>query len=276
MIAWFNGELLPLDGVSISATDRGFLLGDGFFETIAANKGKVARFSAHMDRLEQTAQKLAINLPFVPDEIADAIQEVLLGCQLREERAALRLTISRGSGPRGLLPPADAQTQFLISAAPAPETFEPAKVAFVSVRRNEFSPSATIKSLCYLDNILAFEEAKKNGADEALLLNTQGYVCEGTISNIFFIKGDCLYTPKISDGCLPGVMRACVIKTAKEIGLDVKEQTLRADFINTVDAAFLTNSLMRVRTISQIYERTLPLNTWTEKLLDAIIQSEQN
>lgn len=274
MIAWFNGDLLPLQGVAISPTDRGFLLGDGFFETMAASQGKVVRFDDHMKRLQATADKMSLPIPYNQNEIMDGIRDVLAGCQLTQCRAAIRLTITRGSGPRGLLPPLEITPQILISAAEVPEHFSSAKVKTVSVRRNEFSPATQIKSLCYLDNIFAFEEAHEQGADEALMLNTQGNIAECSISNIFFIRNDQLLTPRIEDGCLPGTMRSTVLKTAIDLGMTVSEESLSPEVTQTCDEAFLTNSLYRVRTIHEIDGRLMPSEHWADKLLKAVKDSE--
>jgi len=274
MIAWFNGELLPLRGVAIPATDRGFLLGDGFFETMAAKAGKIIRFDEHMARLHKTADILGLPIPYDLDEIKSAIHEVLVGCRLTEHRAAIRLTVTRGSGPRGLLPPLELNPQVLISATEAPEHFPTAKVKTVSVRRNESSPTSQVKSLCYMDNIFALQEAHEQGADEALLLNTSGNIAEGTIANIFFVKGDELLTPKIEDGCLPGTMRTAVINKAAELGMHIKENCLSPEVIQTCDEAFLTNSLCRVRPIYELDGRQMPSENWADKILIALKADE--
>lgn len=274
MIAWFNGELLPLGGVHIQATDRGFLLGDGFFETMAANKGTVARLDAHMERLENTAAKLKFPLPYSRAEIKTAIDDVLLANQLKNTRAALRLTVTRGSGPRGLMPPLELNPQVLLSASEVPDHFASAKVKTVSICRNEKSPTAQIKSLCYLDNILAMEEAHEQGADEALMLNTAGQVAEGSISNIFFVKDDQLFTPPISDGVLPGTMRRCVLEIAHKLGMSVIESSLGPEIIQTCDEAFLTNSLFRVRPIHELDGRLIPSEVWADRILKEIKAAE--
>lgn len=275
MIAWFDAELLPLGGVSIPATDRGFLLGDGFFETMAATDGQVIRFNAHMDRLEETAAFLKTPLRYTRGDIAAAIQDVLTANGLNDKRAALRLTITRGSGPRGILPPLDICPHMLISASEAPDHFPAAKVKTVSLRRNEKSPTSRIKSLCYMDNILAMQEAKEAGADEALLLNTIGNIAEGSISNIFFIQGNDLLTPSIEDGALPGVMRKTVLSVATLMGLTAQETSLTPEIIQSCDEAFLTNSLFRLRTILEIDGRAIPSQAMCDQLHQKIKETEQ-
>jgi len=125
-----------------------------------------------------------------------------------------------------------------------------------------------------MDNIFAFKEAHAQGADEALLLNTSGHIAEGTISNIFFISAGTVLTPKIEDGCLPGTMRSAVIKKAQELGMEVQEQSLAPDIIQTCDEAFLTNSLCRVRPIHELDDRLMPAQTWADKIHTALIADE--
>jgi len=274
MIAWYNGDLLPLGGIAIPATDRGFLLGDGFYETIACNNGVPVRYDAHMARLLKTADYMKIPLPYSLDEIGAAINDVLVGCQLMKCRAALRLTLTRGSGPRGLLAPLDINPTVMISAAEVPNQYASAKIKTVSVVRNEHNPSAKIKSLCYIDNIFAFEEAHAEGCDEALMLNTKGNIAEGSISNIFFIKGNCLLCPAIEEGALPGTMRQAVLEKATALGLSTQETSLSPEVLLTCDEAFLTNSLMRVRPIHEIDGRQIPSQAWGDKLLTALIKDE--
>ncbi|WP_419800013.1 aminotransferase class IV [Terasakiella sp.] len=156
--------------------------------------------------------------------------------------------------------------QVLLSASDVPDHFPSAKLALVTIRRNEFNPTSRIKSLNYLDNIFALREAVAKGADEALLLNTQGHIAEGTISNIFFIKNNALYTPRINDGCLPGVMRAHVLQTAQKIGLHTHEISMGVGIIQTCNEAFLTNSLVGIRPVHQIDGLQIPDQIWTEKL----------
>lgn len=273
MIAWFNGELLPLNGISIAATDRGFLLGDGFFETFAAENGKVSLFAQHMARLRNTSDFLGLPVPYNDDDLLKAIDDVLTGCQLKDTRAALRLSVSRGSGPRGLVPPLEINPQVLISATETPAHFPSAHLVTVDIRRNEFSPTSQIKSLCYLDNILAQQAARDKGGDEALMFNTRGHIAEGSISNIFFVHKNTLLTPPLSDGCLPGVMRQLVLSLAPDLGLSTQEISLDPKILNECDEAFLTNSLIRVRPVHQIDARALPSQHWTDKLASAVLKT---
>jgi branched-chain amino acid aminotransferase len=208
---WLNGALVPTGLASIDPNDRGLTLGDGLFETIRCANG-IPRFAKlHLVRLRRGAAKLDIALPFDDTEILAAFAQTLTANRL-EGAAVLRLTFTRGAGLRGLTPPADAKPTLLITASPlAASPPEIAAVICRITRRNEFSPLAAIKSLNALDNILARNEAVKQGCEEAILLNTQGYVAEASAANIFVLTDGRWLTPRVADGALPGIFRSLVL-----------------------------------------------------------------
>jgi branched-chain amino acid aminotransferase len=171
--------------------------------------------------------------------------------------AALRMTLTRGPAARGVVPVGDGRPTVLISAGPLPGALPPAKVVVADrVRRNEFSPLAGIKSLNYLDNILARQEAAARGADDALLLSTQGFLAEASAANVFVKVGGSWVTPPVSDGALPGVMRGIILER-----LPAREKRILSDELYQADAAFLSNSL-GYRLITHI--NTIPINTIPE------------
>lgn len=208
---WLNGQVLDGSAARIAPDDRGLLLGDGVFETLAVRDGAPLRVAAHLDRLTRSCEALDLPPPYSHTRLSEALAQVTLANRL--EHGALRLTVTRGSAPRGLRPPAEQRPTVLISAAastvgaPAPAT----AVIAQTVRRNEHSPLSRIKSLNYLDGVLAQIEAARRGADDALLLNTAGFVAEATIANVFVVLGQHVVTPRPEDGVLPGIMRAAVI-----------------------------------------------------------------
>ncbi len=249
---WVNGKLLPDDVASISPLDRGFTLGDGLFETMRVRDGEIVRLEKHLARLRQGAEVIVLSLPWMDAELEKAISETFEANQL--EDAFLRLTVSRGvPSVRGLLPEKNlANTSLVIQCGefhgyPA-ELYQRGMRAIISsIRRNEYSPLANVKSLNYLDNILARQEAADQDADEALMLNTAGeLVCAGA-ANLFFVQGENLLTPPLSAGALAGTMRAHVInELAPTRGLAVAEQSISLAEISKMDEAFLTNALMGV------------------------------
>ncbi len=203
-LCWLNGRLLPPEQARLDPADRGFLLGDGVFETLRAT----AHLDRHLARLREGAATLGIALPWPNPEIAAAATAVLGG-----RDAALRITLSRGPAPRGLLAPAGTQPTLLITAGPLPPPLPPARLIVArTTRRNEHSPLARIKSLNYLDSIIARQEAEAAGADDALLCNTAGRIAEATAANVFVRHGRAWTTPPVADGALPGIARALLLE----------------------------------------------------------------
>jgi len=211
-------------------------LGDGLFETIKVTKGQPRHFHAHMMRLREGAAALAITIPKTDTAIAASIEELLVANALQD--AAVRLTVSRGPAPIGVLAPETQMPTMLITASALPPAHGPVRaIIALSTRRNEQSPLARIKSLNYLDSIIARQEAERYGVDDALMLNTQGRLAEATCSNVFFLIDGSLVTPPVSDGALPGVVRADLIARfrGEELSLDL-------DHLSRAEEAFLCNA----------------------------------
>ncbi|NQU60079.1 MAG: aminotransferase class IV [Rhodospirillales bacterium] len=232
-----NGLLVEADEARIDPTDRGLTLGDGLFETIAVRGAKPSRLDAHLARLRDGADVLGLNLPTKDRDLKGALQDVIEANDVDE--GLLRLTVTRGPAPRGLLPPTPSQPTVMIVAFSQALTPMMAVSAVISTttRRNEHSPLARIKTTNFLDGILAGQEAAKRGADDALLLNTAGNLAEASTSNLFLVLGGTPVTPLLAEGALPGVMRADVIKA-----LGARERSLKPSDLGLASEAFLTNS----------------------------------
>jgi branched-chain amino acid aminotransferase len=235
-LLWINGELAAPENARIDPADRGFLLGDGVFETFLAQNGAPLHADRHFARLREAAAILEIPIPYTETVLHDAL------CTLAAPHgaaAALRLTLTRGPAPRGVLPPASPSPICLITASPPPPALPPARVIVATItRRNEHSPLSRLKTLNYLDNILARQEATRRGADDALLLNTQGRLAEATAANLFVrLRGD-LVTPPVAEGALPGIARALLLH-----GGQATERALTETDLARADEAFLTNAL---------------------------------
>ncbi len=249
---WQDGRIIDPAEACISIADRGFLLGDGLFETMPVHQHRVFALDAHLQRLASGLNLLkmadAVDLATLRAGIADYLAAEVM------ESAVLRLTISRGPGPRGLLPPETAHPAVLLTLSPMPPARkEPLSLHVATVtRRNEFSPLSRIKALPYLDNVLALQEARAHGADEALLLNTRGAIACATAANVFVLREGRLATPPISGGALLGTMRALVLALAKETGLAAVECTLYSEDLAAADEVFLTNSIRRLTTANQL------------------------
>lgn len=245
-----NGVLIDQDAARIDPMDRGLLLGDGVFETIAVRNGNVRRLPAHLARLRLGAAVLDIPLAQTDEQLRALVVETLTASALTE--AVVRITLTRGPGGRGIVAPTEPKPTLMISCAPRPAPAEPARVIIAQdTRRNEFSPLAQIKSLNYLDNIIARQQAKAQNADDALLLNTAGRVAESTVANIFVLVNGGLITPPISEGALPGVMRAETIKLAR-----AEEHPVTIDMLGQASEIFLTNAL-GIRPVIKIGDHTV-------------------
>jgi branched-subunit amino acid aminotransferase/4-amino-4-deoxychorismate lyase len=238
---YLDGNLMAASDARIDPADRGLTLGDGLFETIAVRGGQAARLGAHLARLGDGARVLGINVPYGADQLTAAMADVIEANDITE--GVLRLTLTRGPGPRGLLPPDPSQPSLLITGSSQElAAAEPATaIIAATTRRNEQSLLSGVKATSNLDNVLAAREAREKGAHEALLLNGAGNLAEAASANLFLVLGGQAVTPPQSDGALPGVMRRDVIGK-----LEAAERTLRLDDLKSATEAFLTNSL-RIR-----------------------------
>lgn len=239
---WLNGALLERADVRIDPADRGLLLADGLFETLAVRAGAVVRLQAHLDRLAAGAAVLGLPLPYGRDALADALADTARANAVSD--GALRLTLTAGVGPRGLPRPDPLAPTVLITAAASPPVATPLPPARLRIatltRRNEHSPLSRVKSLAYLDQILARREAAAQGDDDALLLNTASALACASAATLFVVLADgALVTPPLADGALPGTRRAAVLAA-----LDGREATLRPVDLWTAREVFLTSSLM--------------------------------
>jgi branched-chain amino acid aminotransferase/4-amino-4-deoxychorismate lyase len=234
--------MIPLD-------DRGLLLGDGLFETMLAVDGAIPAIEAHLDRM--AAGCLTLGLPALDRETARALcLAAPLVAPLASGRAAVRLTLTAGSGGRGLDRPAQIIPRLVATAAPSPRVDTPATLIIAQTRRNEGSPASRLKTLSYVDGVLARAEARAAGADEAVMLNNRGEVACAAAANLFWIEGGRVFTPAIECGVLAGIARASLMSTVEVAEVNADRARLEA-----ADAVFLTNSLIGVRAVSRLGER---------------------
>lgn len=272
-----NGKKILSDALCISAYDRGLTLGHGLFETILCNKGAFALIRYHWKRLLTSADLLGIKISFDLSEMETMIKELLEANNFIDEKVAVRLTVTDGIYERGLLSNGQQKPTVILTAARLPETqMQSMTATIVTTRRNEGSLSARIKSISYLDNIFAKKEAVDKGFDEAILLNSKSYVAEGSISNIFMVKNNTLYTPPVDDGALPGVTRHIIINKLNLDGIEIKEQHITVDMLLNADEVFISNALMGVKPISKLDNKILPDNFCIANLLSAALRDKYN
>ncbi|NHO20155.1 aminotransferase class IV [Acetobacter oeni] len=240
---WLDGTILPLEKARIAPDDRGLLLGDGLFETMRVASGKVCHPDRHLARLAEGCRTLMLPPPDL-SLLQQAMTDLLEASALTN--GSLRLTITRGCGPRGVLPTSPVRPTILIRTAPAaqkPST--PVRLGTSRYRKDEKSPLSSVKSLACLPFIMARMEAAASGLDDALLLATTGAVAESTTANILFLMHDTFLTPPLQDGPLPGIARSRLC----ESGL-LRETSVRPEDISSMTAAWLVNALSLTPVIS--------------------------
>ncbi len=254
---YINGEIITSTEAKISPEDRGLLYGDGVFETMRVYRGRPFLLEKHIERMLRGSKELEINLGGREQELNNAVKEVIEANGV--DNGSLRLTLTRGTGPGGLWPtaPESFQATVMASARPAiPYTSEDYdrgfKAALISFPRNELSPVTRLKSLNFLENILGRKEAQQKETDEGLFINHQGYLAEGTISNIFLVDNGVLYTPPEEAGLLPGITREIILELGEKICQKAVEENLTPSMLKNADEAFLTNSLLEVMPLVEL------------------------
>ncbi|HEY7901124.1 MAG TPA: aminotransferase class IV [Caulobacteraceae bacterium] len=246
--------------------DRGALLGDGLFETLLWEGGRLVDFSAHARRLILGCAALGLAAPSEAQMRSAALE---VARTVAVDRAAVRLTWS-ALGGRGLERPEPCPGRLVGSASPAPEGRAPARLATAAIRRNASSPAARLKTLSYLDNVLARRQARQGGADEALMLNAEGEICGGAAANLFWFEGATLVTPALACGVLAGTVRARVLAQAAELGLHAREAHAPASALTAATGLFLTNSLIGVRPVANLDGRPVPAHPLVARLDQAL------
>lgn len=243
---WINGRFTDIRGAKISIFDRGFLYGDGIFETMRSYAGVVFKLDEHIDRLFSALYTIKIAPPYKRGYFKDVINKVLKINNLRS--AYVRLSITRGEGRFGIGYKDKVIPNIVIVAKEFegyPEWMHTRgiSVKVVNIRQNQLSPLSTVKSLNYLNCILARLDAQDSGFDEAILVNTKGWITEAATSNVFIVKKDILITPSLNCGVLPGITRNTMIDIAKGLRIKVKEKYVSYHDLLKSDEVFLTNSL---------------------------------
>ena len=255
-------QAIPLD-------DRGLLLGDGLFETLLWTRGALVLAEDHARRMIRGAGVLGLPPPDI-EEFHALARAAVANAGLTDARAAVRVTLTAGSGGRGLERPAEVRPRHFATAASAARQTEPAVIANAAIRRNAASPTSRLKTLAYLDNVLARRQARADGADEAVLLNTDGHLAGAAAANLFWIKEGALVTPPLEAGCLDGILRAAVLAAAAGLEVPTGESLAGPQALSGADAVFLTSSLIGVRPVRRFGERTFAPHPLAERLAEAV------
>ncbi|MGD8348618.1 MAG: aminotransferase class IV [Gammaproteobacteria bacterium] len=261
-LCWIDGAIVPAREARISVYDHGLLYGDGVFEGLRFYHRKTFMLDAHLQRLAQSAEAIGLQLPLDAGQIAGAIEALIAACG--EERGYLRLVVTRGAGSLGIDPRKCPRAAMfiiadeleLLAAGGAGEGIG------LHVARTRRMPAQCldpkIKSLNYLNNILAKIEANRAGMDEALMLNLDGRVSEGSVDNIFIVSDGILKTPPLGEGLLAGVTRAVIIELARGLGIPCEESALGIDDLRRAEECFLTGTGAELIPVRRIDDYCLP------------------
>jgi branched-chain amino acid aminotransferase len=258
---WLNGSLVERDEAKVSVFDHGLLYGDGVFEGIRSYGGKVFRLQAHVRRLFDSARGIRLAIPLTPEAMGAAIQATLDANGLKD--SYIRVVVTRGVGTLGLDPNrCESPTVFIITdkiALYPPELYENGLelVTAATMRNHPNALNPRLKSLNYLNNILAKIEAIDAGTLEAVMLNHLGYVAECTGDNLFIVRDGRLLTPPISAGVLEGITRDEILAIARAGGIPVSEENLTRQDLYVADEAFLTGTAAEVIPVVMIDKRQI-------------------
>jgi len=272
VIVFLNGKFVAEAEARVSVFDRGFLYGDSVFETVRVRQGRCLRWRRHLDRFQHGAAVLGLPVPYSPAQLAAYAAE-LLAANGRDD-AILRITLSRGVGPRGYSPAGAGPATVVMSLHPAPAV-EPRplwRVVTASLRLPVGDPLAQIKSGNKLRHVLARAEADAAGADEALLLNDRGHAASLSSGNLFCIKGVRVLTPPLSAGVLPGITRGAVLELCPRMELEVVEEPLQPLDLLQADGVFATSTSRGVVEIVALDHAILSRSEVTARLQDALAQ----
>lgn len=261
MKIWIDGQFVEKEAATVSVYDHGLLYGDGVFEGIRFYDRKVFKLKEHVDRLFFSARYIMLDVGMTPEALSEAICKTVEEDEL--ENGYIRVVVTRGTGNLGLNPYSCPKARVIIisdsiTLYPS-EYYENGLEIITSATRRPTSAalSPQVKSLNYLNNIMAKVEAIRAGVLEALMLNEQGYVAECTGDNIFIVKNGTVYTPPVSDGCLDGITRQVVLSVCKELSIPAEERTMTRFDILSADECFLTGTAAEVIPVTNLDGRVI-------------------
>lgn len=276
-----NGKIVPVSKAAISPLDRGFLYGDGVFESIRSYEGRLPFLKEHQDRIRKSLELMGITgavkaLPTLKGRIA----ELLKANGLLHEDAFVRIQISRGTGAElGLSAQGSKPTVLIIAYALGDSAAKKQQngIVAVPVEGLHTAGAAKVKFSNYARSLLALREAKAKGAEDAILLDEKGYVAEASTASLFYVKGKKLVTPPLSMGLLPGITRKIVLDIAPEAGLKVEERKFKMDALYSADEVFFTASISEIYPVRAIGKRPVkgfvkrPYTKWLQVLYQAAV-----
>ena len=279
MKVWLNGKLVDRKNAKLSVYDHGTLYGDGVFEGLRIYNGQVFQAQAHIDRLFDSAKHIRLAIPYTKQELIDGMHEAIAATDRRD--GYIRLVVTRGEGNLGLSPfQCATPTVFIIADTIAlypPEMYEQGMAVIIAktIRTSATMLSPAVKSLNYLNNIMAKIEAIDAGVAEAIMLNDQGDVAECTGDNLFIVKDGQVATPPLEAGMLVGITRGVVMQLARDHGIGVQERRIAPQDLYDADECFLTGTAAEVISVTRVDGRVIgdgKAGPVTRKLLAAFRQ----
>jgi branched-chain amino acid aminotransferase len=258
---WFDGKLIDKADAKISVYDHGLLYGDGVFEGVRVYNGKIFKPEAHLDRLYQSAKAIRLTIPMTPQQFLSAMEETIQANQFTD--CYIRAVVTRGIGSLGLNPDRCGKPGVFIIADKIalydPEVYEKGMAVITAsvIRNHPNAVSPRIKSLNYLNNILAKIEAADAGVPEAIMLNFEGNVAECSGDNIFIVRSGQVQTPGTADGILEGVTRAVILQLCDKFKITAVEKTLQRHDLYVADECFLTGTAAEIAPVTKIDGRVI-------------------
>ncbi|MDA4136281.1 MAG: branched-chain-amino-acid transaminase [Thaumarchaeota archaeon] len=262
LLIYLNGRFVPKSRALVSVFDHGFLYGDGVFEGIAVYEGKAFRLEEHITRFFDSAKAIDLQIPLDGKKVAGAIIETIRRNAIVD--GYVRPIVTRGEGALGLNPAYCKKATFVIIPQHAADyplmhlSGRPARAIVSTIRRNpSFCVPASAKTLNYLNNILAKQQATAAGLEEAIMLDWTGLLSEGTADNLFIVKRGSVSTPSLHCSILPGVTRTAVLDACKEAGIATREEELTLQDLYTADEAFLTSTSLEIQPLVEVDGREI-------------------
>ncbi len=262
MKVWFNDNLVDSDEAAVSVFDHGLLYGDGVFEGIRIYGGRIFECDAHVERLFLSAKRIRLEIPYTRQQIVDAMNETIVANDLTGG-GYIRLVITRGPGSLGLGPfDCHSPSVFVIAdqiVLYPKEMYDKGMAVIIAktVRTSQRMLDPSVKSLNYLNNIMAKIEAGDVGVGEAIMLNEKGFVAECTGDNLFIVESGKVVTPPLSAGILPGITRSLVLRLAGKLGMPAAEENITIERLMGADECFLTGTAAEVISVTKIDDRTI-------------------
>ncbi len=261
MYIYLNGQFVDEKHATVSVFDRGFLYGDGIFETMRAYSGYIMWTEQHLKRLLESAEMINLRVQPSKQDLSEVLTELMGRNELGD--ALIRLTLTRGVAPPGLNPGSNVRPTIVITTRQyqpysSSQYADGVSLVIVGIRRNSIDAlPPNIKSLNFLNNILAKAEATRKGAFDGIMLNQAGNLTEATTSNVFLVKNGKLFTPKCSCGILEGITRNAVIDLAEKQGVLCDQQPCAVEELYTADECFLTNTSMELMPVTRVDDRVI-------------------